>query len=60
MRSEYDRLVAQIEALQRGTPTLDAAAAEQLARARAAAKRIGRGLPGGSPRPAKRAGTADA
>lgn len=59
VRAEYDRLVAQIEALQRGTPTLDAAAAEQLARARAAAKRIGRGLPGGSSRPPKRTGETD-
>jgi ParB/RepB/Spo0J family partition protein len=59
VRAEYDRLVAQIEALQRGTPTLDAAATEQLARARAAAKRIGRGLPGGSARVSKRAGAAD-
>lgn len=60
VRAEYDRLVAQVEALQRGTPTLDAAATEQLVRARAAAKRIGRGLPGGSARPAKRTGAADA
>lgn len=58
VRAEYDRLVAQIEALQRGTPTLDAAATEQLARARAAAKRIGRGLPG--TRASKRAGATDA
>jgi ParB/RepB/Spo0J family partition protein len=54
VRAEYDRLVAQIEALQRGTPTLDAAATEQLARARAAAKRIGRGLPTGPAGSSKR------
>lgn len=59
VRAEYDRLVAQIEALQRGTPTLDAAATEQLARARAAAKRIGRGLPGAGARALKRAGASD-
>ena len=59
VRAEYDRMVAQIEALQLGTPTLDAAATEQLARARAAAKRIGRGLPHGAPRGARKNASAE-